>query len=135
MICDPDEAVIFASEPKRTVIVCWQVLVLPQASAASQVRVATSVLVSVRFVTVLITWRVTALHVSEARGSSKVQASGAETVRSGLQVNAGGVVSRTVIFWTQLLELPHWSVAVQVRAMTLIPLQLLLTASLWVTMT
>src|SRR2546426_1091350 len=44
-------------------------------------------------------------------------------------VRAGGVVSRTVMVWRPLRLLPHWSVAVQVRAMTLAPPQLLLTTS------
>ena len=41
----------------------------------------------------------------------------------------GGVVSRTVIVCTQLVLLPQASVAVQVRKITLVPAQLLLTAS------
>src|SRR6266571_3475324 len=44
-------------------------------------------------------------------------------------VIAGGVVSRTVMVWTQLRLLPHWSVAVQVRAITFVPPQLLVSAS------
>ena len=40
----------------------------------------------------------------------------------------GGVMSRTVIICTALMLLLHWSVAVQVRVMTLVPAQLLLTA-------
>ena len=42
----------------------------------------------------------------------------------------GGVVSRTVIVCTALLLLPHSSVAVQVREITSVPPQLLLTTSL-----
>src|SRR5437667_9022149 len=47
----------------------------------------------------------------------------------GGQVTVGGVVSRTVIVCTQLVLLPQASVAVQVRNITLVPAQLLLTAS------
>src|SRR5439155_13742508 len=103
-----------------------------QSSAANQVLVITNVLASGRFVTVLATCTVTAPHVSEATGSSNVQASGAETVRCGLQVIVGGVVSRTVMVCRQLALLPQASVAVQVRAMTLVPLQELLITSLYV---
>jgi hypothetical protein len=45
-------------------------------------------------------------------------------------VMTGGVVSRTVMVWTQLALLPQASVAVQVREMTLALPQGLLTASL-----
>src|SRR3954451_2153548 len=45
----------------------------------------------------------------------------------------GGVVSRTVIVWTALTLLPHWSEAVQVRATTRVPPQLAVTTSLNVT--
>ncbi len=46
------------------------------------------------------------------------------------QVMVGGVVSRTVMVWTQWALLPQASVAVQVRAMILAPPQVLLTLSL-----
>src|SRR5437879_12610856 len=42
----------------------------------------------------------------------------------------GGVVSRTVMVWMQLLLLPQASVAVQVRATTLVPPQLVVIESL-----
>src|SRR5438477_474693 len=45
----------------------------------------------------------------------------------------GGVMSRTVMVWTALGLLPHWSVAVQVRAMTLVGPQFVVTTSLYVT--
>ena len=44
-------------------------------------------------------------------------------------VMVGAVVSRTVIVCTQLRLLPHASIAVQVREITLAPAQLLLTES------
>src|SRR5438067_1956478 len=46
------------------------------------------------------------------------------------QIMEGGVVSRTVMVWTQLLLLPQVSVAVQVRQRVRVPPQLLLTESL-----
>src|SRR5690348_16116878 len=51
------------------------------------------------------------------------------------QVSVGGVVSCTVMVWTALVLLPHWSVAVHVLEMTLAPPQLLVTTSLKVTVT
>ncbi len=45
-------------------------------------------------------------------------------------LNAGGVVSRTVMVCAQLALLPQASVAVQVRVMTPLPPQILLTESL-----
>src|SRR5258705_4888028 len=45
------------------------------------------------------------------------------------QVMVGGVVSWTVMVWTQLARLPHWSIAAQVREMTLVFPQLVVTAS------
>src|SRR5437868_3792380 len=42
----------------------------------------------------------------------------------------GGVVSCTVMVWSALALVPHWSVAVQVRAMTLVLAQLVVTTSL-----
>src|SRR5436190_8484125 len=50
-------------------------------------------------------------------------------------VMVGRVVSCTVIFCTALALLPHASVAVQVRVITLVPPQLLTTASSKVTLT
>src|SRR5258707_9696837 len=44
-------------------------------------------------------------------------------------------MSRTVIVWTALARLPHWSLATQVRAITLVPPQLFVTKSLKVTVT
>src|SRR6266581_4026694 len=48
---------------------------------------------------------------------------------------AGGVVSRTVMVWMQRELLPQASVAIQVRAMTLVAPQLLVTESLKLTLT
>src|SRR5438093_1280371 len=92
-----------------------QVAVFPQASLACQVRVAISVLLSVVFVTVLITCTVTVLHVSVAMGLSKLHATPVCTVRSGLHVSAGGVVSIKLMVCVDWAVLPHASVAVHVR--------------------
>src|SRR5260370_36606478 len=56
---------------------------------------------------------------------------GHSSTRSGGQLIVGGIVSRTVMVWTQLLLLPHWSVAVQVRAMSLVAPHLVLGRALW----
>src|SRR5947207_11749010 len=77
--------------PDNRVMACWQVLVLPHVSEACQVRVATIVLGSVVLVMVLITCTATAPQVSVARGSSKLHATPACTVRSGLHAMLGGV--------------------------------------------
>src|SRR6266536_4145885 len=50
-------------------------------------------------------------------------------------VRDGGVVSRTVIVWTQALVLPQESTAVQRREITLVPPQALVTVSLKLTTT
>ena len=75
----------------------------------------------------------TALHVSWAEAmpvALVLVSAGHSNTRSGGQVIVGLVISRTVIFWTQLIVLLHWSEAVQVRRITLVPLQPLLTESL-----
>ena len=64
-----------------------------------------------------------------------VVGAGQSSVRLGGAVMTGGVVSLTVMVWTALRLLPHWSVAVQVREMTLALPQLLLTESLKLTLT
>src|SRR5260221_487734 len=50
-----------------------------------------------------------------ALGGSKVQAVPHSTVLLVAQVIVGGVVSRTVTVWLQVLLLPHGSTAAQVR--------------------
>jgi hypothetical protein len=55
---------------------------------------------------------------------------GHERTRLPGKLSAGGVVSRTVIVCTHRAVLPQSSVAVQVRKVTLVPPQLLLTESL-----
>src|SRR6266404_9553767 len=50
-----------------------------------------------------------------AVGGSKLQAVPHSTVLLVAQVIVGGVVSRTVTVWLQVLLLPHGSIAAQVR--------------------
>src|SRR5437773_6814776 len=91
--------------------------VLPQASVARQVRVASKVLPQwpVRLVTVLRMVMVTLPQVSVAVGTSKDQALVHSTILSGTQVMVGLVESTTVTFWLQSAVLPQASVARQVR--------------------
>src|SRR5439155_17225247 len=63
-----------------------------------------------------------------------VSAGQSRTTSAG-RVRTGLVLSRTVMVCVQLRLLPHSSVAVQMRAMTLAPAQLLLTESAKVMMT
>ena len=64
----------------RTVMVCWQMLLLPQSSRACHVRVAAYVACVVKLVVVLTTWTVAEPHVSLATGWSKFQVSPKFTV-------------------------------------------------------
>src|SRR5437667_2232868 len=115
----------------RTVIVCTQLLLLLQASVAVQVRAITLVAAQL-LVTESLYRMVTWLQVSCAVATPValvVVIAGHSRTRSGGQVILGPLMSRTVIICTQLALLPQPSVAVQVRAMTLVPLQLLVTAS------
>ena len=59
-----------------------------------------------------------------------VVTAGHSSTRSEGQARFGLRVSRTVMVCTQLVLLAHWSVAVQVRAITLVAPQLLVTESL-----
>src|SRR5207248_8395694 len=61
---------------------------------------------------------------SLASGSSKLQMSPAAKLRSDWQRMLGAIVSCGVIVWTQLARLPQPSVAVHVRRMALLPVQL-----------
>src|ERR1035441_368628 len=93
-------------------------VLLPQTSAACQVRV--TVCEQAPLVTVPTTVMVTLepLQASVAAGASKVQPRPHCTALSGGQINAGGVMSTMVTTCAQTLLLPHGSVAVQVRVMT-----------------
>src|SRR4029077_11288960 len=102
-----------------TIVPFWvQVLLLPQASVACQVRVASKVLPQwpVTLVTVLRIVIVALPLLSVAVGASKVQGAPCSTVLLVLlHVMTGAVVSTTRTFWLQELVLPHASVACQVR--------------------
>src|SRR5439155_1411985 len=101
----------------RTLTVCTQVALFPQASVARQVRVASKVLPQwpVMLVTVLRTVMVTSPQVSVAVGASKDQVLQHSTVLLPTQMMVGVVVSCTVTFWLQSAVLPQASVARQVR--------------------
>src|SRR5207247_5790800 len=115
----------------RTVMVCTQLLLLPQASVAVQVRAITLVppqLLVTESLYRILTW----LQVSCAVATPValvVVIAGHSRTRSGGQVMDGPVMSRTVIICTQLTLLLQPSVAVQVRAMTLVAPHLFVTAS------
>src|SRR5438552_2397394 len=91
--------------------------VLPQASVARQVRVASKVLPQwpVKLVTVLAMVRVTLPQASLAGGGSKAQALVHSTVLLGTQVMVGGVLSSTVTVWLHSAVLPQAAVAPHVR--------------------
>src|SRR5439155_515600 len=97
-----------------------QSAVLPQASVARHVRVASKVLPQwpAVLVTVLRMVMVTVPQVSLAVGASKDQALVHSTVLLGTQVMVGGVVSTTVTFWLHSAVLPQASVARHVRVVS-----------------
>src|SRR6266567_3402364 len=124
--------VIVGGVVSLTVIVCTQLALLPQSSVAVQVR-ATIVLPPQVLLTLSLWLTVTALHPSRAVATPVtivVGRAGHSRVMFVGQVIVGGVVSRIVIVWTQSVLLPQASIAVQVREMTLLPPQVLLTLSL-----
>src|SRR6266446_9890177 len=93
-----------------TTVTFWlQSAVLPQASVARQVRVASKVLPQwpVMLVTVPRMVIVTLPQVSVALGASKDQVLVHSTVLWGTQVMVGLVVSTTVTFWLQSAVLPQ----------------------------
>src|SRR5437899_12146565 len=82
----------------------------------------------------MVTW----LHVSWAVATPVLLvevSAGHSSTRFVGQVMTGPVVSRTVMVWTHEAKLPQASVAVQVRAMIFVPLQLLVTESEYITVT
>src|SRR5206468_6537264 len=93
---------------ESTTVTFWlHSAVLPEASVARQVRVASKVLPQwpVKLVTVLAMVMVTLPQASLAVGGSKDQALVHSTVLLGTHVMVGGVVSTTVTFWLQLAVL------------------------------
>ena len=115
------------------IVTVWvQVIELLHASMAVQVR-ATILALPQLVVTTSLKRMVTALHVSCALAMPVVfvlVSAGHSRIRSAGQVIIGLTVSRTVIICTQLALLLHASVAIQVRAITLPPLQLVVVASM-----
>src|SRR6185436_17288316 len=96
-----------------TMVTFWlQVLLLPQASVAAQVRVASKVVPQcpVTLVIVLTIVMVLLPLLSVAVGASKIQAVPCSTVLLVLlQVMTGALVSTMVTFWLQVLLLPQAS--------------------------
>src|SRR5207249_1732627 len=118
-------------------LVWTQSVLLPQASVAVQVREIILLPPQV-LVTLSVQVTVTELHVSWAVATPValvLVSAGHSKVRFVGQVIVGGVVSRTVMVCTQLALFPQASVAVQVRATIVLPPQVLLTLSLWLTVT
>src|SRR6266853_324833 len=110
--------VITGADVSTTVTFWLQELLLPQASVACQIRVASKVLPQwpMRLVTVLRIVIVALPLLSVAVGASKVHAAPCSTVLLVLlHVMTGEVVSTTVTFWLQELLLPQASVACQIR--------------------
>src|SRR3989454_7109081 len=103
-----------------TVAIVWlHLLVLPHWSVATQVRVATKVLPQVRLVTVLRILIPAVPQVSLAVGVSKVRLPTPHSlVLFPEQEMLGAEESTVAIVWLQVLVLPHWSVATQVRVAT-----------------
>src|SRR6266849_37488 len=92
-------------------IVCLQVLVLPQGSVTSQVRVATKVLPQPRFVTVpKIVIAAGPQPLVEGVGRSKVRLPALHSlVLLGKQLMIGAMVSTWAIVWLHVLVLPQGS--------------------------
>src|SRR5512146_1208164 len=125
-------AVIVGGVVSLTVMVWTALALLPQASVAVQVRAITSVPPQL-FVTASLKVIVTELHPSCAVATPVwlvLVSAGHSSVRLAGAVMLGGLVSLTVMVWTALALLPQASVAVQVRAITSVPPQLFVTASL-----
>src|SRR5215472_6178259 len=125
-------AVMVGGVVSRTVMVWTALALLPQASVAVQVR-AMILVPPQLFVTTSLYVMETALQPSVAVATPVllvVVSAGHSSVRLVGAAMVGGVVSRTVMVCTALAALPQASVAVQVRAMILLPPQVLVTASL-----
>src|SRR6266540_142694 len=125
--------VMMGFKVSRTVMVCRQLTLLLHASVAVQVRAMTLLPAQLLVVTSL-ERMVTALQVSWAVATPQafvLVSAGHSKSRSGGQARLGLRVSRTVSACTQLTLLEQPSVAVQVRAMTLEPPQLVVIESLY----
>src|SRR6266540_1567963 len=105
---------------------------LPQASVAVQVREITFVppqLLLTESLKLMVTEPQPSVPVAVPVALGVVFA-GHWSVKLVGAVILGGMMSRTVMVWSALRLLPHWSVAVHVRAMTLVLPQLVVTTSL-----
>src|ERR1035437_7304068 len=101
-----------------TVTVWLQILLLKQASMASQVWVITCGQTPLVTVLRMVSVTFVRLQMSLTVGASKLQAVPPDTVLSRAQVSPGGVVSTTVTIWRQVLVFPQASMTSQVRVMT-----------------
>src|SRR5580765_4679558 len=101
-----------------TIVTVWlQVLVLPQQSLASQVRVTTCGQIPV-FVTVFSTTAITFVQqLSLTVGASNVQFEPHSTVLFVAHVIVGGVVSTTETTCVQVAVIPRQSVRIKAREM------------------
>src|SRR5206468_3711299 len=125
-------AVMEGGVMSRTVMVCKAVALLPQASTAVQVREINLVAPQLLLTTSL-KLIVAELHPSWAVATPValvVVLAGHSRVRLVGAVIEGGVMSRTVMVCKADALLPQASVAVQVRKISLVPPQVLLTTSL-----
>src|SRR5207249_1507152 len=109
-----------------TVMRWLAVAVLPQLSVAVQVRVMTLLQLEPGLLSVSCTTIVTAppqlsVAVTAAGGGTLVRHCTATS--PGTPLSVGGVVSLTLMRWLAVATLPQRSVAVQVRAMTLLQLE------------
>src|SRR6266540_5224331 len=116
----------------RTVMVCTQLDVLPHSSVAVHLLEITLVppqpLVRVSLKRIVTNPPQPSWAVARPVAFGLVSPGHSTTTFVGQRM-VGALVSRTVMVCTQLALLPHWSVAVQVRAMTLLPPQPLVTSS------
>jgi hypothetical protein len=123
---------MFGGVVSCTVIFCTQLDLLPQASVAVQVRVITRAAPQL-VTTASLNLIVTALHPSVAVAVPVtlvlVSVAGHSSTASAGQVITGGVVSTTVMVWTQLALLPQPSAAVHVRRMIFVFAQRFVTES------
>src|SRR6266550_4446893 len=117
MVLGAGRAAITGAVVSATLIVWLAVLLLPQASAAVQVRVTLKEPAQAPFVFTSAKVRVKALpQASVAVATANTGVAGQEMVLgAGRAAITGAVVSATLIVWLAVLLLPQASAAVQVR--------------------
>ena len=111
----PGAAMKIGGVVSTTVTVCVQVLLLPQRSVASQMRMKTIGQLPLVTVLRMVTVTLVPLHASLAVGASNFQAVPHWMVLLVAQVSTGGVVSTTVTVWVQKLVFRQASVTCHVR--------------------